>query len=103
MVIIVMNEKRVGVQEALNITAAWYRQHARKFMNSMADLPVSGDAKIDDDLRTYVRGLAEWVTGNFEWCYETERYWGRKLDDETRACHELVVEMMPQRLIAVAV
>jgi len=100
MAIVIMNERGVGVQEAMDIVGQWYRQRAKDFVKAMHDLPIA-EPKVQADIQKYVWGLGNWVTANYEWSFESERFWGGiPLDEDAKTVHDQVsIELMPQRAL----
>jgi len=100
MAIVLMHEHNITVQEAMDRVGQWYHQRARDFVNAMANLPVMDSKKEQVDIRKYVWGLGNWVTANYEWSFESERFWGgMELDEEMKSGHDVVIELMPQQAI----
>lgn len=90
-----MKTRNLGIQESLDSAAQLYRQRTKAFLAAMDNLPTTSDPTVNESIRMYANGLAECVTGHYEWSFVTERYWGRKLDEKSRDGHELVVELLP--------
>jgi hypothetical protein len=100
MAIVLMHGENLSVQQAMNRVGEWYHQRTRDFVNAMADLPIVESKKVQVDIQKYVWGLGNWVTANYEWSFESERFWnGMALDDEMKSGHELMIELMPQQAI----
>jgi hypothetical protein len=100
MVIVLMNGENLSVQEAMNRVGEWYHQRARDFVNAMSDLPIVESKKVRVDIQKYIWGLGNGVTANYEWCFESERFWnGMALDEEMKNGHELMIELLPQKAI----
>lgn len=97
MIVSVMHQRGVGIQEAINVVAEWYRQRAAEFITAMNDIPETEDPKVNEDVRKYVAGLGHWATANYEWSFETERYWGENLNGWAKNNHEVDIEMLPPR------
>lgn len=104
--IVLMNAHSLGVQDAMNAVCKWYHQRARDFVLAMKNLPTTSemfgpenrDPQVDEDVKTYVWGLGNWVTANYEWSFESERFWGgAKLANKGGDAHEVVVELMPKK------
>jgi hypothetical protein len=109
--IVLMDSRKIGVQESMNAVGEWYHERAREFVSSMNDLPTSSELfgkenanpQLDEDVRKYVWGLGNWVTANYEWSFESERFWGSaKLEESENGGHEIVVELMQQQKVVAA-
>ena len=53
------------------------RQRVATFLNGVKELPSWGP-EIDGKVRQYIDGIGYLARGIDAWCYETDRYWGRK-------------------------
>ena len=53
------------------------RHRVATFLNGIEELPSWGP-KIDGKVRQYIDNIGYLVRGTDTWCYESERYWGRK-------------------------
>jgi len=96
MVIVIMGERGVGVQEAMDIVGQWYRKTSQDFIKAMHDLPTA-NSEVQADIQKYAWGIGNWVTANYEWSFESERFWGiTHLDEDAKAAHDIFVELMPQ-------
>jgi hypothetical protein len=101
MAIVLMHEHNITVQEAMDRIEKWYQQRTCEFVDAMSKIPVVQNKKVQADLRRYVWGLANWVTANWEWSFESGRFWkGMELDEEMKNAYDLVVELMPQKAAA---
>jgi len=80
----------------------WYTARCNKFVKRMDDLfaSTSPDAPYTEDLRKYVWGLANWVTANYEWSFESQRFFGA-LNVDVRKYR--VVDLLPSKKMVVAV
>ena len=100
MVVILMREHNVSVQGAMDLIEARYQQKARDFVRRMSNLPTFESKKVQMDVQRYIWGIGNWVTANYEWSFETDRYWnGAKLDEEMKNAHDLMIELMPQQQV----
>lgn len=77
-IILLMEKRNLSVQEAMDLMDEWYQKRSSQFIDLMKET----EALLDDanhiqrDLKTYIRGLAHWVTANYEWSFETNRFFG---------------------------
>jgi len=74
---LVMNEQKVDVQSAID----WLERYAARvhdgFLDNVTRLPSWGE-DVDQRVKVYVDGLAQWVRGNDDWTFESGRYFGDK-------------------------
>lgn len=74
---LIMNEQKVDVQSAID----WLERYAARvhdgFLDNVARLPSWGE-DVDERVKVYVDGLAQWVRGNDDWTFESGRYFGDK-------------------------
>jgi len=76
-VTVVMNEKEVDLDSALNWLGEYHGQVLSKFQAQSRSLPSWGGA-VDADVATFVDRLGYWIRGIDSWSLETERYHGTK-------------------------
>ena len=76
-VTVVMNEKGVGLDGALNWLGEYHGQVLSNFQAQRRMLPSWGPA-IDSDVGAFVERLGYWIRGIDSWSLETERYFGAK-------------------------
>lgn len=79
-VIVVMNERGMSIQEAMDFLGAWYRSNVAEFCTAMRDLPQCRTIAMRNWVKTYVAGIANWVTGNYDWSLRSRRYFTGGLD-----------------------
>ncbi|KAJ7879303.1 isoprenoid synthase domain-containing protein, partial [Mycena olivaceomarginata] len=73
-VIVVMHERGLSSQDAMDFMGVWYREKVEEFCTAMRDLPSCGSVHMRDQVKMYVTGIANWVTGNYEWSLRSGRY-----------------------------
>jgi hypothetical protein len=76
-VTVVMNEKEVDLDSALNWLGEYHGQVLSKFQAQCRTLPSWGPT-VDADVASFVERLAYWIRGIDSWSIETERYFGKK-------------------------
>ena len=76
-VTVIMNEKGVDLDGALNWLAEYHGQVLSNFQAQYRLLPSWGPA-VDADVNTFVERLAYWIRGIDCWSLETERYFGTR-------------------------
>jgi hypothetical protein len=92
-VTVIVKEKALGVQEAIDYVGEMYRGIARKFIEDMKDVP-SFSESLDQLVSEYVFGLSNWVTALLEWSFESERYFGT-CGPKIKSTR--IVELLPKR------
>ncbi|KAJ7304569.1 isoprenoid synthase domain-containing protein [Mycena albidolilacea] len=73
-VIVVMHERGLSSQDAMDFMGVWYREKVEEFCTAMRDLPPCGSVYMRDQVKMYVTAIANWVTGNYEWGLRSDRY-----------------------------
>ncbi|KAK7443530.1 hypothetical protein VKT23_015703 [Stygiomarasmius scandens] len=73
-VIVVMHQKGLSVQEAMDDVNEWYNQRGKDFLDAMLDLPECPSNAVREKLKWYVHGLGNWVTANYEWSFGSKRF-----------------------------
>ncbi|KAJ7657698.1 isoprenoid synthase domain-containing protein [Mycena polygramma] len=73
-VIVVMQERGLSIQEAMDFIGAWYRKSVEDFCVAMRDLPPCGSVSIRNQVKDYIAGIANWITSNYEWSLRSGRY-----------------------------
>lgn len=94
MVTVVMKEKGVDIQEAIDYIEKRFNNIAQKFLEDMKDVP-SFSETLDPLVAEYVWGLGNWVTGFLEWAFESKRYFGSKGPEVKKT---RVVELLPRSM-----
>ncbi|KZT22781.1 terpenoid synthase [Neolentinus lepideus HHB14362 ss-1] len=92
-VTVVMHEKNTDVQWALHWVGQYYRRITTQFLQDKKMLPSWGN-DIDSQVERYVDGLGNWARGHDQWCFETERYFGKEGQEIQK---ERWIEMLPKR------
>lgn len=76
MVVVVMNERGIDLQHAIDFVGDLCKKCIYRFNEDRTKIP-SWDAKIDRDVAVYVDGLASWNAANLHWSFESERYFAK--------------------------
>jgi hypothetical protein len=77
-VTIIMHQHKTDIQGAMNWVYEYHKELEVKFMNLYENkVPKFGES-VDVQLARYVDGIGNWVRANYQWCFETERYFGKK-------------------------
>jgi 5-epi-alpha-selinene synthase len=72
LVLVLMNERRLPIGEALAQAVALHDHEVRSFLHDLAQLPSFGAA--DADVQCYVTMMRCWIRGHLDWAHETGRY-----------------------------
>ncbi|KAK5651017.1 hypothetical protein OQA88_2098 [Cercophora sp. LCS_1] len=75
LVTVVMHQMDLGPQAAVDWIGNWTDDLVRDFLHCHANLPSWGP-EVDEQVRQYVNGLGQWVRGNNDWSFESQRYFG---------------------------
>ena len=81
-VTVIMNEKGLSLQEAINYIAGAYKESG-DIINEYRKRIKSYGPKVDEDIQQYIEGMQQWVFGNLEWSFRIVRYFG-KYSEEVR-------------------
>jgi len=73
-VIVVMHERGLSFQSAMDFVGAWYRETVEEFCIAMRDLPPCASVTIRNRVKMYFAAIANWVTSNYEWSLRSRRY-----------------------------
>ncbi|KAJ3567287.1 hypothetical protein NP233_g6469 [Leucocoprinus birnbaumii] len=93
MIPVVMNERGLDLQEAVDFVGEMCKSAIDRFIKERDSLPSWGP-EIDRQVKAYAQGLADWIVGSLHWSFESTRYFGkngRKIK-QTR-----IVELLPLR------
>lgn len=95
-VIVLMEKQKLSIQEAMDFVDEWYQRRSSKFIDIMKEMEETLDEsdRMQRDLKIYIKGLAQWVTANYEWSFETSRFFGPHHKDIYKA---RAVALMPKR------
>lgn len=80
MVIILMELHGMDVQEAVDHVADKCETLVKRFEANKGLVPSFGK-DVDPLVTIYIEGLQHWVAGFLNWCFETERYFGKEAPD----------------------
>ena len=82
----------MGLQEAMDEAGVRFIQAREQFLDDKARIPSWGP-DIDPLVSSYVNGLEQFVVGNLEFSFDTERYFGV---DRTDVKRTRVVTLLPR-------
>jgi len=74
-VTVLMKEKQIDLQTAADEVGVHFGVLMKRFIANKARLPSWG-ASVDFVIARYVKALGHWVSGNLQWSFETQRYFG---------------------------
>ncbi|PFH47422.1 hypothetical protein AMATHDRAFT_77225 [Amanita thiersii Skay4041] len=80
MVIIVMTQKGLGVQAAIDFVGDLCKQAADSFIRTKTELPSWG-LQIDREVGIYVDGMESWMVGVMHWSLQCVRYFGSQVKE----------------------
>ncbi|KAG6895319.1 hypothetical protein C0993_009725, partial [Termitomyces sp. T159_Od127] len=69
----VMHSENLGLNEAMRWIGNYHAKLACNFLNDLRDVPSFGD-KFQGGVERYLNGMANWVTANKCWHFESHRY-----------------------------
>jgi hypothetical protein len=93
-------DDKLTLQMAMDMVGVWYKQRARDFIECMKRLPAAGNDNCEIlRLHQYARGLGTWVTANYEWSFESYRFFGERSNEVSK---HGIVELLPKAPQAVA-
>lgn len=95
MVTVVMAERGIGLQRALDLVGEYFGDRVKEFLEWKAKTPSWGP-KVDDAVSQYVFGLECVVGGNLEWSLTTPRYFG-ELVGEVRRTRKVALRKRAQK------
>ena len=73
-----MHHNKIDIQGAMDWVDTYHKELSAKFMDIYDNgIPKFGEP-VDTELAQYVEGIAYFVRGNEQWCFESERYFGKK-------------------------
>ena len=74
-----MNEKKISLQEAMDLIGTMTESHFRKYKEIKAQLPSFGPVN-DAIVKDYIYGMDCWVAGEINYCFDIPKYFGKDLD-----------------------
>jgi len=80
MVVILMELYGMDVQEAVDHVADRCEALVKRFEENKELVPSFGK-DLDPLVTIYIEGLQYWIAGFLNWCFETERYFGKEAPD----------------------
>ncbi|KAF9465685.1 isoprenoid synthase domain-containing protein [Collybia nuda] len=95
LVIVLMDgDKKMTVQTAMDLVGQWYRKRGQDFVEGLKRLPSVDDGNYEVlCLHQYAWGLGNWVTANYEWSFESHRFFG---EENGEVMKHRVVKLLPK-------
>jgi hypothetical protein len=75
MICVFMMNDGLDLQQAVDRVGEMCKQTIDTFIENQARVPSWGD-RLDKDVKMYVNGLREWISGSLHWSFLTKRYFG---------------------------
>ena len=72
---VLMQHKKLDIQGAADYVGVHYKGLIDTFLEAKRSLP-SWNSKIDREVALYAMAMENWVIGNLNWSFETQRYFG---------------------------
>lgn len=72
-----MAAQDINVQAAVNWAGDMHADMTRRFNQLFLEIPKYGDP-IDQDVKSFMNGMAHWTGGNVQWSFESGRYFGNR-------------------------
>ena len=95
MIAILIHHHGMSLQEAVDFVGNLCKKSIDRFIEDRARLP-SWDREIDEQVQTYVQGLADLIVGVLHWTFDSERYFGK---NGLKIKKERVVELAPLKVV----
>ena len=95
LVAVIMEERQLDLQSAMNLAGELCHQSISKFEADRRSLPSWGK-EIDREVELYVQGLQDWIVGSLHWSFTTKRYFGA--EGEAVKMHR-TIQLLPRRKV----
>ena len=76
MIVILMKYRGLDLQPSVDYVGDMCKSSIDRFIAQRECLPSWGP-EIDEQVKIYVDGLADWIVGSLHWSFDSERYFGR--------------------------
>ncbi|KZS87845.1 terpenoid synthase [Sistotremastrum niveocremeum HHB9708] len=75
---VTIRERRCSIQQALDHVGEWYHRLQQQFLVLFNDLSsLSTSIHLEPEIKEFIQGIGNFITGNIAWHFETERYFGK--------------------------
>ncbi|EPQ52751.1 terpenoid synthase [Gloeophyllum trabeum ATCC 11539] len=91
-VTVLMQAKNFTLQEASDYIGKYFTDLMQRFEADKKRLPSWGP-EVDEAVAGYVRGMENWIIGNLEWSFETQRYFGA---NHAEVKHTRLITLLPR-------
>ncbi|KAI0806333.1 terpenoid synthase [Irpex lacteus] len=91
---VLQREKSMTLQEASDYVGVHFKELLDTFEASKKELPSFGE-ELDKVTAQYIMAMENWVVGNLEWSFGTQRYFGA---NHERIRETLMVELSPAKV-----
>lgn len=91
---VVLRERQKGVQDAMDVVGANYRELFLSLVDDFNNLPTFDNPEQNEVLREYALGLLDWVEANVEFSLDSQRYFGAMAGSEETRTNRWV-ELLP--------
>jgi len=75
MIVILMKHRGLDLQPSVDCVGNMCKSSIDRFIAERERLPTWGP-EIDEQVKIYVDGLADWIVGSLHWSFDSERYFG---------------------------
>ena len=96
LITVIMNQNNLDMQSAVDLVGAMCKEVFDRFMDLKHNKIPSWSPEVDEDVRIYVEGLADWMVGTLHWSFESERYLGKEAQ---KVRETLVVQLLPPKQV----
>ena len=74
-VTVLMHDNKIDLQTAMDLVGEHFKTLMGRYAEAKTRLPSWGPSA-DEMVRKYVKAMDHWISGNIEWSFETQRYFG---------------------------
>jgi alpha-muurolene/germacrene-A/gamma-muurolene synthase len=92
MIFVFMVHDGLTLQQAVDRVGDMCQQTIETFVENRARVPSWGES-IDKDVKLYVDGMQDWISGSLHWSFMTKRYFG---DNGAKVKATRIVELYPR-------
>ena len=80
------------LQEAADYIGVEFQTILEQMVSDKASMPSFGSTETDRQVKAYIFGLEQWITGNLRFCFDSPRYLGQERKEIEKS---LVVKLFP--------
>ena len=89
MIVILMKHRGLDLQSSVDYVGGMCKHSIDRFIAERERLP-SWSPEIDEQVKIYVDGLADWIVASLHWSFDSERYFG-KLGPQVKATRSVTL------------